>query len=149
MHRHGHKSEHVFNTTTDLEVIRNAGEAFGEFQMQLADFDAGIEASYDLFGNDEDNASYDSLLKEERKAAKLMLIAPMENSEAETVELEISPLAALQVLLTWEQADYQDNLRWNGWSDKSIEQLKKFIGDDLVEFGYWMRDKIKENSTAG
>ena len=30
----------TFNTTTDLEVIRNAGEAFGEFQMQLADFDA-------------------------------------------------------------------------------------------------------------
>ena len=30
----------TFNTTTDLEIIRNAGEAFGEFQMQLADFDA-------------------------------------------------------------------------------------------------------------
>ena len=30
----------TFNVTTDLEVIRNAGEAFGEFQMLLADFDA-------------------------------------------------------------------------------------------------------------
>ena len=30
----------TFNTTTDLDVIRSAGEAFGEFQMMLADFDA-------------------------------------------------------------------------------------------------------------
>ena len=30
----------TYNSTTDLEVIKNAGEAFGEFQMLLADFDA-------------------------------------------------------------------------------------------------------------
>ena len=30
----------TYNTTADLEVVRNAGEAFGEFQMMLADFDA-------------------------------------------------------------------------------------------------------------
>ena len=30
----------TYNTTTDSEVIRSAGEAFGEFQMMLADFDA-------------------------------------------------------------------------------------------------------------
>lgn len=30
----------TYNTTTDLEVIRNAGEAFGRFQMALSDFDA-------------------------------------------------------------------------------------------------------------
>lgn len=30
----------TYNTTDDLEVIRNAGAAFGEFQMQLADFEA-------------------------------------------------------------------------------------------------------------
>ena len=29
----------TFNTAEDREVIRNAGRAFGEFQMQLADFD--------------------------------------------------------------------------------------------------------------
>ena len=30
----------TYNATTDLAVIRSAGEAFGEFQMMLADFDA-------------------------------------------------------------------------------------------------------------
>lgn len=30
----------TYNVTTDLEVIRNAGVAFGEFQMLLSDFDA-------------------------------------------------------------------------------------------------------------
>ena len=29
----------TFNAVTDLEIIRNAGQAFGEFQMDLADFD--------------------------------------------------------------------------------------------------------------
>ena len=30
----------TYNVCEDMEVIRNAGEAFGEFQMMLADFDA-------------------------------------------------------------------------------------------------------------
>ena len=30
----------TYNVTADLEVVRNAGEAFGEFQMLLADYDA-------------------------------------------------------------------------------------------------------------
>lgn len=30
----------TFNTTDNLDIIRNAGEAFGEFQMLLSDFDA-------------------------------------------------------------------------------------------------------------
>lgn len=29
----------TFNTVTDLDIIRSAGKAFGEFQMDLADFD--------------------------------------------------------------------------------------------------------------
>lgn len=29
----------TFNSVSDLEVVRNAGKAFGEFQMDLADFD--------------------------------------------------------------------------------------------------------------
>ena len=29
----------TFNAVTDLDIIRNAGKAFGEFQMDLADFD--------------------------------------------------------------------------------------------------------------
>ena len=29
----------TYNTLTDLDVVRNAGKAFGEFQMDLADFD--------------------------------------------------------------------------------------------------------------
>lgn len=32
----------TYNTFTDLTVVRNAGEAFGEFQMQLADFDPAL-----------------------------------------------------------------------------------------------------------
>ena len=31
----------TFNTVKDLDVVRNAGKAFGEFQMDLADFEIG------------------------------------------------------------------------------------------------------------
>ena len=31
----------TYNTVTDLDVVRNAGKAFGEFQMDLADFEIG------------------------------------------------------------------------------------------------------------
>ena len=31
---------HTYNSTENLRIIRNAGEAFGEFQMLLSDFDA-------------------------------------------------------------------------------------------------------------
>ena len=31
----------TFNTVTDMDIIRNAGRAFGEFQMDLHDFDIG------------------------------------------------------------------------------------------------------------
>ena len=31
----------TFNSTTDMDIIRNAGRAFGEFQMDLHDFDIG------------------------------------------------------------------------------------------------------------
>lgn len=30
----------TYNTTDNLDIIRNAGEAFGQFQMMLSDFDA-------------------------------------------------------------------------------------------------------------
>ena len=30
----------TFNTCDDMDVVRSAGEAFGDFQLMLADFDA-------------------------------------------------------------------------------------------------------------
>ena len=32
----------TYNVTADMEVVRCAGEAFGEFQMLLSDYDDGI-----------------------------------------------------------------------------------------------------------
>ena len=39
----------TYNTVQDLEIIRNAGKAFGEFQMDLADFD--ISSLYETIPN--------------------------------------------------------------------------------------------------
>lgn len=42
----------TFNTVTDMGVVRNAGKAFGEFQMDLADFDiSGLTETIPGFHN--------------------------------------------------------------------------------------------------
>lgn len=115
-------------------------------RQQLADYDAGVEFAYDLFGNNSDNEAYEALMKEERQQAKLMVIAPLKEADSKLVEMKLSKAQAMQVLLTWEQEDYQDAMRWNGWDDRSIDQLKTFLGQDLVDFAYWMRKVIKNNS---
>ena len=82
----------TFNSTENLRIIRNAGEAFGEFQMLLSDFDAArlyetipdfhntkkryekliADAQADPFGRlAEAQAEYDWLLSVRRQACRL------------------------------------------------------------------------------
>ena len=82
----------TYNSTENLRIIRNAGEAFGEFQMLLSDFDAArlyetipdfhntkkryekliADAQADPFGRlAEAQAEYDWLLSVRRQACRL------------------------------------------------------------------------------
>ena len=78
----------TFNTVTDLEIIRNAGKAFGEFQMDLADFDIA-ELTETIPGFHNTRQRYETLIQsvKEDKAGR-----------AEQVREEIDFLLSVQDL---------------------------------------------------
>ena len=61
----------TFNSVTDLDIVRNAGRAFGEFQMDLADFDIS-ELTETIPGFHNTRQRYETFLKsvEENKAGR-------------------------------------------------------------------------------
>ena len=62
----------TFNTVTDMEIIRNAGKAFGEFQMDLDDFDIA-ELTETIPGFHNTRRRYETLIKsiQENKAGRV------------------------------------------------------------------------------
>ena len=62
----------TYNSVTDLEIVRNAGKAFGEFQMDLADFDIR-ELMETIPGFHNTRQRYENLHKaiEENKAGRV------------------------------------------------------------------------------
>ena len=117
-------------------------------RQQLADYDTGLKNSYEIFHDEGDDADFNRILEEERASGRLMVIHPMTEEHSETVEVPLSQGQALQVLLTWEQEHYQANMKWNGWTEESIRQLKAFIKPEVLKMGYWMREYIARNKAA-
>ena len=62
----------TFNTVTDMEIIRNAGKAFGEFQMDLDDFDIA-ELTETIPGFHNTRRRYETLIQsiQEDKAGRV------------------------------------------------------------------------------
>lgn len=143
----------------DAGNIKDADEIGIELlRQQLNDFDMGVERTYSLFGNQDQDEIW-TVLKdttgkksqdELERSTKLMYIKPLDAElEAKTVteaELELSKAEAATLLMAWEQKDVQVKMKWNGWSEKSIEQLKKFLGPQMIEYAYFLRDQIAATS---
>jgi len=125
----------------DGMVLDDMAVAF--LRQQLADFDTGLKQAYTVFNDEADDAAFNALLEEERAKGKLLLFTHDPNEEQNTVEVPLSQGAAMQILLTWEQDHYKPNMKWNGWTEESIAQLRKFIKPEVLEMGRWMRDYIK------
>lgn len=62
----------TFNTVTDLDIVRNAGKAFGEFQMDLSDFDIQ-ELTETIPGFHNTRSRYEKLIRsvQENKAGRV------------------------------------------------------------------------------
>ena len=114
-------------------------------RQQLADFDAGLEQSYEIFNEKQDDENFNRLLADARKEAQVMLLSHSRRESRKQVEVPLSQGAALQLLLTWEQEEFQPNMRWNGWSEESMRQIKAFLKPEVLRMGYWMRDYIARN----
>ena len=125
-------------------------------RQQLNDFDLGIDRVYDLFGNEDENESWKIITdktgkkskKELEKTTQLLYIKPLnpELEKTSVAEWSGSKAEAANILMAWEQPDVQMKMRWNGWTDESITQLKEYIGDNMINYAYFLRDTIKKNS---
>lgn len=116
-------------------------------RKQLEDYDAGIKRTYEVFTDKGDQEAYNKL-QEEEGTYKIMLLSHAANESAAKVEVPLSQGSALQILLTWEQEDFRPNMLWNGWTEESIEQIKKFLKPETKKLGEWMRDYIAKNRDA-
>ena len=114
-------------------------------RQQLADFDAGLEQSYEIFNEKQDDENFNRLLADARKEAQVMLLGHSSQESRRRVEVPLSQGAALQLLLTWEQEDFRPNMKWNGWSEESMRQIREFLKPEVLRMGYWMRDYIARN----
>ena len=108
-------------------------------RKQLDDYDAGIDRRLEFFVDEIDKESAEKL-KGDSEKDKLAVISRGTNAEEKRVEVPLSQGTALQILLTWEQEDFRPNMKWNGWTEESIEQIKKFLKPETLKLGYWMRD---------
>lgn len=59
-------SSDTYNVTDDLNVVRNAGEAFGEFQMMLGDFDAA-QLHETIIGFHDTRKRYEKLMEDAKR----------------------------------------------------------------------------------
>ena len=114
-------------------------------RQQVADFDAGLQQSYEIFNEESDDANFNRMIEEERAGGRAVVFGHNPQEQSRTVEVPLSQGAALQILLTWEQEHYQPNMKWNGWTEESIAELRNFIKPEVLKLGYWMRDEIARN----
>lgn len=117
-------------------------------RQQIADRDAGVQNIRDVYGDDLDN---DALARMESDSADAT-VEIISDSPKTTYKMQevtgISKAQALQIILTWEQEQYRHGMEWNGWTQDSIDALKKFAGKEALALGYWMRDQIAKNRDA-
>lgn len=117
-------------------------------RQQVADFDAGLKQSYEIFNDESDDANFNRMLEEERHGGRAVIFGHNPDEISRTVEVPLSQGAALQILLTWEQEHYRPNMKWNGWTEKSMEELRAFLKPEVLKMGYWMRGEIAKNKAA-
>lgn len=123
--------------TTDIYLDETA---IWFLRKQLEDYDAGIKRSYEMFTDEGDQEAAKKLQEETGKDT--VWILEDKDPQYTEVEVPLSQGTALQILFTWEQEDYRPNMKWNGWTEESIAQLRKFIKPETLKLGKWMRDYI-------
>ncbi len=65
---------------------------------------------------------------------------------AETMKL--SKDEALNILLLCEQEDYVDAAAENGYTAEVLDELREFVGEDVLAFGHAMREVLENNGLA-
>ena len=63
--------------------------------------------------------------------------------------LRLTRDAALNLLLLCEQERYKEGSAIvHGYTDEVLGKLREFVGGEVMEFGYWMRDWLSRSGLA-
>jgi hypothetical protein len=115
---------------------------------QLIQYDAGITPESRLnMGDDIDDIQWQSFVEEGFKYDKVYFIGSNRNMQTRPKELILTPGAAVQLILTWEQEYYQPAMMWNGYSQETIDRLKNYLNAKdpaLLEVAYALRDYVRD-----
>ena len=127
--------------------------ARASIRARVEEYDAGMDTSYKPdTGDDIDNAALAAAEKSERgdrvKAPHVMLLAANPQNMVEgRKRLKISPAAAVQLLLEWEQDNYKLNFDFYGFTEEKIAALKSWLEinhSGALKLGYALRDLVFE-----
>ena len=113
-------------------------------RRQLSDYDARVETTFEPFTDERLNQEFRQQMETARANGEVYLLYSSPKEQSRQVPLTMSKGQALQAILTWEQPGAQMIMRWNGWSDKTIEDLRSFVGKEILAIGDWMRQSLQE-----
>ena len=113
-------------------------------RLQLAAIDAGVKKEIKIKGMDAEEGASVRLAQDMESEDRVLLIEPVSPEEEQSIDVEI-PLtrdAAMQIWLHWQQPDVRAGMEWNGWSESSIRQLEKFLGERYLTLAKGLRSLI-------
>lgn len=140
-----------------LEANPDAVFPLDEFALDSAknkiiEYDGGMAArrTFD-YGDDIDNAAMEAYFGSEEnsilKSRKIEISTASQQATKRDKVLKISPEVAVQIILTAEQDSYKTNMKFNGFTDDKINELKAWVEKTLpgaLELGYAVRQIVQD-----
>ena len=69
----------------------------------------------------------------------------LESEEWWEIELNTTKDAVLFGILTFEQPDYEHLMHVNGITPETLDQMRRYVGPQMLSWGYAMREKLSEH----
>ena len=119
---------------------------------KILEYDGGMAARHFFdYGDDIDNAAMEAYFNSEEnsilKSRKIELSTVSQHATKRDKVLNISPEVAVQIILTAEQENYKTNMKFNGFTDDKINELKAWVDKTLpgaLELGYAVRKIVED-----
>ena len=98
---------------------------FGENTLKFLDFNASVK---------------ERAAQAEAKWLENHKLAP------ETEPLDLSKNIAAYRVLIWEQDQYKDSMRQQGYTEDTIQQLRDFAGEQMMDYAYRLRESLNSRT---
>lgn len=159
------KKKHKTNIYREGELVRHRlkltlDEAAVWLEMTKAEREAKraeLDSAADKQGVLAENVPYEEdipLIRaelqkmQEESTAKYVKTVREFRKEALKEPMVLSKDEALNILLLCEQADYFEAAHDNGYTDEVLAKLAEFVGNEVLGFGYAMREVLENNGLA-